>query len=160
MPESRNVRLGVIRAPYIAYFIVGGWTPIWLLYEILINHRDDLIYALLLGVGIFGGLFLSFWLYRVQLLDGVLIEKGFLRRTKRVPVASLRRWQYELGWPDQKWLWRPTLRPFRRLSIYYEEGGRERPFDVSLNLFGAAQVRELIEAIRNLRPDWDMPKSS
>ena len=103
-------------------------------------------------------LFLSFHLYAIKLEGGVLTERGLLKHTKKAPVSTIRRWRYEIGWPDQRWLWRPTLRPFRRLSIYYEAKGRQECIDISLNLFAARQVRDLVEAIRSLRPDLQVPK--
>lgn len=158
MEEEIELKIGA--RPYLAYLILGGWAPPYLLYGIIVTpeNRANLTYALLTIIVIFTWLFAAFWLYRVRLRDGVLIEKRFLRVTKCAPVSAIWRWRYEIGWPNQRWLWWPILRPFRRVAIYYKEGDRERYLDVSLNIFAIGRVRKLLDAVRELRPDLDLPK--
>jgi hypothetical protein len=158
--EKEEIELRVGVRPYLAYLILGGWAPPYLLYGIIVTpeNRTNLTYILLTLIAILSGLFAAFWLYRVRLRDGVLTEKGFLRVTKRAPVSAIQRWRYEIGWPNQRWLWWPTLRPFRRVAIYYKEGDREEHLDVSLNVFAIGRVRVLLQAVRGQRSDLDLPK--
>jgi hypothetical protein len=64
----------------------------------------------------------------------------------------------EIGRDSQKWLWRPTLRPFRRLAVYYMIGDQERSIDISLNHFSVEKARELLNHLIQLRPDLGIPK--
>jgi hypothetical protein len=157
---GEEIELKVGARPYLVYLVLGGWAPLYLLYGIIVTrgNRPNLTYAFLTTIVVFSLLFAALWLYRVRLRDGVLTEKGFLRATKRVPISAIWRWRYEIGWPNQRWLWWPTVRPFRRVAIYYKEGNSERHLDVSLNIFPIGRVRELLDAVRKSRPDLDLPK--
>lgn len=158
--DRDGIELRVVARPYIAYLILGGWAPLYLLYGVIVTpeNRESLLYALLTIVGLFLWIFVALWSYRVRLRDGVLSEAGFLRPRKLASVSSIRRWRYEVGWANQKWLWWPTLRPFRRIAIYYKDGTTERHLDVSLNVFARERVDELLNAVRVLRPDLDLPR--
>lgn len=158
--EKEEIELTVRTRPYLAYLILGGWAPPYLLYEIIVTPENTaaLTYALLTIIVIFSWLFVAFWLYRVRLRDDVLTQKGFLRITKCARVSAIRRWRYEIGWPNQRWLWWPTLRPFRRVAIYYQEGDHEQHLDISLNVFAIDRVRALLDAVCRQRPDLDLPK--
>jgi hypothetical protein len=160
MSKLKFVELRVRSKPYIVYLILGGWCPFVLIdwYIEDPKSRDDLLQAMILFLFVFGFLFLSFWLYRVQLRENILIERGLLKVTKRLPVLSIQQWRCETGWPDQRWYWRFNLRPFRRIAIYYTEQNRKKHFDISINHFDIEKVRVMIEAVLAQRPDLDWPK--
>ncbi|QCI79593.1 hypothetical protein E6W36_08715 [Hankyongella ginsenosidimutans] len=89
----------------------------------------------------------------------MLTDSGLLKFTKRAPLKAVKRWGYEVGWPDQRWLWKPALRPFRRVALYYDDDqGRPQHFDISLNHFRAEDTYAFIQAIARARPDLDWPK--
>lgn len=98
--EKEEIELTVRTRPYLAYLILGGWAPPYLLYEIIVTPENTaaLTYALLTIIVIFSWLFVAFWLHRVRLRDDVLTQKGFLRITKCAragicdPAMALRNW--------------------------------------------------------------------
>lgn len=159
---QKSVELRVSKKPYLAYAVIFLPAILAGVHSVFTAEDGNVMYSWMYAefilIFLILILFLSFHLYAIKLEDGVLIEKGLLKRTKRAPVSTIKRWRYEVGWPDQRWLWRPTLRPFRRLSIYYEAKERQERIDISLNLFATRQVRDLVEAIRSSRPDLQIPK--
>ena len=101
---------------------------------------------------------IAFWFYRIELFEDVLIDKG-LKRTKKAPVAAITKLKLEVGYGDQKWLWGPTLRPFRRLAVYYTVDNKQQSLDISLIHFDIQDVRELLSKLIKIRPDLEMPKN-
>ena len=100
----------------------------------------------------------AFWFYRIELFEDVLIDKG-LKRTKKAPVAAITKLNLEVGYGDQKWLWGPTLRPFRRLAVYYTVDNKQQSLDISLIHFDIQDVRELLIKLIKIRPDLELPKN-
>jgi hypothetical protein len=50
-----------------------------------------------------------------------------------------------------------ATRPFWRLEIHYMENGTENDVDIDLTLFRKKQTETLLETLRRLRPDLEMP---
>lgn len=150
--------LRVEKRPYIVFAIIYG-SPVFLFPIIIVANPDSLIglslaYALYLLV--IALLFFSFWLYRIVLLDGEVIDRG-LKATKRAPVSAINQLRVEVGWGGQRWLWAPILRPFRRLAIYYTVNDRKLYIDVSLSHFSLDNIRGFLNALSRLRPDLRIP---
>lgn len=149
--------------PYVAYLCL--YLPILIsgIHSILTKKTYDAAISWFNGTILvslpLGYLFISFWLFRISLKDGMLIDSGLLKFTKRAPLKAVKRWGYEVGWPDQRWLWKPALRPFRRVALYYDDDqGRPQHFDISLNHFRAEDTYAFIQAIAHARPDLAWPK--
>lgn len=106
-----------------------------------------------------GYLFAALWFYRIDLAEDELIERG-LKRTNIAPLSTITDLRMETGWAGQRWLWAPTLRPFRRLAIYYTVDSKHLHIDISLNHFSGGDVRELLDSILRFRPDLSIPRLS
>jgi hypothetical protein len=51
-----------------------------------------------------------------------------------------------------------STRPFWRLEIHYMQNGTENDVDIDLTLFRKKQTETLLETLRHLRPDLEMPR--
>ena len=151
--------LCVQKRPYIVMTILYG-PSIPLLMISIAHNPNDLIIPAIFGIYLLvvGYIFAAFWFYRIELFEDALIDRG-LKQIKFAPVKSITKLQMEVGWSDQKWLWAPTLRPFRRMAVYYTIGNQERYIDISLNHFSIEKVRVLLGELIKLRPDLDIPRN-
>jgi hypothetical protein len=128
--------LRVQQRPYIVTAAMYG--PVTLLFvPIIMNNRKGTVLIstiFLIYMFVFIYLLGALYAYRIELSNDALIDRGF-KITKRAPINTIYKIQMEIGWGSQKWLWRTTLRPFRRLAVYYTIGDQERSIDISLNHF-------------------------
>ena len=152
--------LRVQKRPYIIYGVLLLIASI-MSADIFIQNNNtflNVLTVLLCAIFPFIYFLAAFWFYRIELFDDVLIDKG-LKRTKKAPVAAITKLKLEVGYGDQKWLWGPTLRPFRRLAVYYTVDNKQQSLDISLIHFDIQDVRELLSKLIKIRPDLEMPKN-
>lgn len=160
--RSMDCVLRVGRRPYLTYSIFGlpglCLCAAGVIFAPEEHSRSGYIIALLILAASLGYLFAAFLLYRVSLTEGNLVDSGLFKRTKTVSVDAIIRLKMETGWGSQKWFWAPTLRPFRRVAIYYRDGNDTKFLDISLNHFPILEVRQFISDLRELRPDLQVPR--
>ena len=152
--------LRVNKRPYIVYgsiYLFGFFLFIAFFFD-GISQFWEVFAGLITYTIICGYMMAAFWFYRIELFEDVLIDKG-LKRTKKAPVAAITKLKLEVGYGDQKWLWGPTLRPFRRLAVYYTVDNKQQSLDISLIHFDIQDVRELLIKLIKIRPDLEMPKN-
>lgn len=152
--------LRVQKRPYIVYGALLLIASIMSAGIFIQNNNTFLNVLTVLLCAIFPFIYLlaAFWFYRIELFDDVLIDKG-LKRTKKAPIDAITKLKLEVGYGDQKWLWGPTLRPFRRLAVYYTVDNKQQSLDISLIHFDIHDVRELLGKLIKIRPDLEMPKN-
>lgn len=155
--------LNVLRVQKRPYIVYGALLLIASIMsaDIFIQNNNtflNVLTVLLCAIFPFIYLLAAFWFYRIELFEDVLIDKG-LKRTKKAPVAAITKLKLEVGYGDQKWLWAPTLRPFRRLAVYYTVDNKKQNLDISLIHFDIQDVRELLSKLIKIRPDLEMPKN-
>jgi hypothetical protein len=152
------VELKVNKRPYIIYGLIYlfGFCIVISFFFDGISQFWDVVGGLVILTLPYVYLISAFWFYRIELFEDVLIDKG-LKSTKNVPIAAITNLKLEVGYGKQKWLWGTTLRPFRRVAVYYEVGNKKQYLDISLVHLKIQNVRELFDNLIKLRPDLEVP---
>ena len=117
-------------------------------------------WGLLLSVPVIWALFLPlvyFGLkYRIYWTDSEVCQKASGGADVRIKFNEMTRIALEVSKPGELL---SASRPFRRIAIYAGDSHNEGKFiDVSLKHFTADDVRKLMHAIHDHRPDLALPK--
>ena len=155
------VILHVTRRPYVTFLIPYAAIALMCVHSIVTAPSREVAQSWSIPLGVMvafiGYMCIAFMAYRIELHNDQIIEKGWLKKSKIAPAAAIRKVELEIGWGKQRWLWAPTLRPFRRIAIYYADLKEIRYLDISLNHFSKKDVSRLLMALKQIRGDLDIP---
>lgn len=128
------------------------------LWSFVISLRSDkwgLFEGAFLLLGIYSlQVTMGLW-YRISLRDGVIHQRAFGLPSVSIPLRAITSVGNRVSNAQKLLL---ENRPLRRLTIRGGQAGSENFIDVSLKHFVEEDIRSLIGAIRNARPDLVMPR--
>jgi hypothetical protein len=93
--------------------------------------------------------------YRIELRDGTIFQKAAGIADVSIKLSDVTFVRLETS--DAQTLL-SMRRPFRRITIYAKGGERTKFIDVSLKHFAADDIRQLMRAIHDGRPDLALSK--
>jgi hypothetical protein len=146
------------------YWLIGGLTIVVPLWSLVQNGAGpdgfrNIIIIILFGIGLiaFANIYLTY--PRVTLLkDKYEVQVSFLERIAP-SIAGIRRIAIEQGLASRKhWGLFYLLRPYRRLTVYFrDKNGNDNFVDIFIDVFHKRDLEQLLEILRTLRPDLQVP---
>jgi len=126
-------------------FYIGNRSGKWGLLESSLFLSG--IYCLQVGMGL--------W-YRISLKDGIISRRAFAEPRVSIPISDIT----SLDHPSPKLKAVVNFNtPFRRISIVGHVGGVRKLINVSTKHFLSEDIRLLMLAIHEARPDLELPRT-
>ena len=93
--------------------------------------------------------------YKISLQDGVITQKAFNMTDVVIKIKDISAVKQE---SSDALTMAKMNRPVQRITIYSDTDGVQSFIDISLKHFVADDIRRLLRAIQEQRPDLTMPK--
>ena len=155
MERSNDFALRRTIQPYIALLIIWiGITFLWIFVTFKTHDLSGLILiALLWAIGVWGQY--GNTRYRIFWESDAIRQIAANKNITTIKTSEITRIVQEQS--DLQTLFSYT-RPSRRIAIYSDGSNGHKWIDVSLKHFAADDIRRLMQAIRERRPDLSIPK--
>ena len=143
-------------APYRTLSTVFILAAIWTFVLSAKWGKWDLFESVLIVIGFYLPTIFIGLCYRISIQDGVITQKGFNMSVVAIKIKDISEVKQESS--DVVTLAKMN-RPVQRITIYSDADGVQSSIDISLKHFVADDIRRLLHAIQEERPDLLMPKT-